>query len=124
MAGRSTTQRTRPRPSSAFRSGRAALAFGVVCLSVLAFTPTASAKTYTLPQAGVDVRVQRDGSVSITEQITFDYDGSFEGAWRDIPSRFGERVDESSVRVAEEGVDYRPGGSTTLGAPGPSNSYA
>src|SRR5687768_6283387 len=107
MGGRSTTQRTRPRPSRT-DSARVAVAFAVVCVAVLAFAPSASAKSYTLPNAHVDVRVQRDGSVLVSEQITFAFDGSFEGAWRDIPSRFVEQVERDSVGVSENGVDYRP----------------
>ena len=62
--------------------------------------------------------------MSITERITYDYDGHFEGAWRDIPSRFGELVDRSSVRVSEGQITYRPGGTTTLGEAGPPDSFA
>jgi len=60
----------------------------------------------------------------VTENITYDFSGTFEGAWRDIPSRFGERVDPSSVHVSENGRPYETGGSITLGEPGPANTFA
>ncbi len=61
--------------------------------------------------------------MNVAENITYAFSGTFQGAWRDIPSRFGERVDESSVRVSENGRPYSPGGSLTLGAPGPVDSF-
>lgn len=68
--------------------------------------------------------MQPDGAVGVTENLTYDFSGSFEGAWRDIPSRFGETVDPASVRVSESGRPFTPGGTITLGTPGPLNSFA
>lgn len=72
----------------------------------------------------IDVVVERDGSVLVTENITFDFDGHFEGAWRDIPSRFGEQVLVGSVSVSEDDNSYGPGGTTTLGEAGPPETFA
>jgi uncharacterized membrane protein len=68
--------------------------------------------------------VLSNGAVDVIENITYDFSGTFEGAWRDIPSRFGEVVDPSSVRVSEGGRAYAPGGTTTLGEPGPPDTFA
>src|SRR5439155_26806046 len=55
---------------------------------------------------------------------TYDFSGSFSGAWRDIPSRFGERIPTDSIGVSENGRAYRPGGTPTLGEPGPPDTFA
>ena len=46
--------------------------------------------------ARVEVEVGPDGTVEVTEHISFDFNGSFEGAYRDIPIRTGEQVPTSS----------------------------
>ena len=65
------------------------------------------------------MRVQPDGSLVVDENITFAFSGSFSGAFREIPLREGEAIDE--VGVFELGTPYRPGASAELrssGAPG------
>ena len=88
-------------------------------LAALALAGTASAKSFTLPQANVAVQVARDGSLVVDEQITYAFSGPFSGGYREIPLRSGESI--SDVRVSEGGTSYRPGGCTELGcgdAPG------
>src|SRR5206468_1006671 len=98
--GRSTRSTTRPLHPR--RSAGVALRALCCAAVVLVFAaPAAGAKSYTLPEASVDVTVQPDGAVDVVENITYDFSGTFEGAWRDIPSRFGETVDQRSVRVFE-----------------------
>ena len=53
----------------------------------------AAAKSYSLPAADIAVQIQPDGSLRVREQITFDFSGSFSGAYRDIPLRRGESID-------------------------------
>ena len=55
------------------------------------------------------------------EQITFDFSGDFSGAYRDIPLREGESIDD--VGVSEGSDDYIPGASTELGSFGVPSSY-
>jgi uncharacterized membrane protein len=74
----------------------------------------AAAKSFSLPQASVAVAVEPDGSLSIEEHITFAFDGSFSGAYRDVPLRQGEVIQD--VFVAEEGNRYSPGASAELGS--------
>ena len=74
----------------------------------------AQEKSYSLPQAVVDVQIASDGSLLVREDITFSFSGSFSGAYRDIPVRRGERVD--LVSVSEGGRRYQPGGNTALGS--------
>ncbi len=60
------------------------------------------------------MHVARDGALLVRERITFDFSGSFSGAYRDIPLRNGESID--GVAVAEGRTRYRPGGNTELGS--------
>jgi hypothetical protein len=96
----------------------------VLVFVLLASGPAAGAKSYTLPEASVEVVVRPDGSVDVSEHITFDYDGDFQGAWRDFPSRFGEQVLPDSVQVSEAGQPYEPGGTPVLGESGPAGTFA
>jgi uncharacterized membrane protein YgcG len=58
--------------------------------------------------------VRGDASLAITERLTFDFNGSFKGAYRDIPLRRGASI--SRIEVSEDGRSYRAGGNTTLGS--------
>jgi hypothetical protein len=71
-------------------------------LASLLIAAPAAAKSFNLTNADVEIVVEPDGSVSVTEHITYDFDGSFTGAWRDIPLRAGEEVVDA--QVAEGGT--------------------
>ena len=87
-----------------------------VLAALLLPTAPASAKSFSLPEADVTARVARDGAVAVRESITFEYDGAFTGAYREIPLREGERIDR--VSVSEGGERYAKGGSTAIGTEG------
>ncbi len=103
---------------TAVRCGRRVAVLAVLIGLVTAVGPAADAKSYSLPEADVAIRVNPDGSVDVTEQITFSFSGAFQGAYRDVTSRFGERVVPESVQVGEGNFRYERGGTTTLGAEG------
>src|SRR5829696_592262 len=67
----------------------------------------AKAKSFDLPSATVAAEVQPDGSVLVTENITYDFSGSFEGGYREIPLKDGMSV--TDVSVSENGRQYAPG---------------
>ncbi|MGZ8707378.1 MAG: DUF2207 domain-containing protein, partial [Gaiellaceae bacterium] len=83
-------------------------------MATLLWPAAAAAKSYSLPTATVVVRIQPDGSLSVREEITFDFSGPFSGAYRDIPLRAGESIDD--VTVGEGASRYAPGGKTELGS--------
>ncbi len=83
--------------------------------------PPAWAKEFSLPAADVEVVVEADGTVRVTEQITFSFDGTFSGAYREIPLRSGESIDE--ISVAEGGRAYSPGAPTALGSTGSPGTF-
>ena len=67
------------------------------------------------------MHIQSDGSLLVREQIAFDFSGDFSGAYRDIPLREGESID--NVGVSEGSDEYIPGASTELGSFGVPGSY-
>ncbi len=71
-------------------------------------------RNFRVDDADVRVEVQDDGSLHVTEQLTFDFTGIFSGAYRDIP--LAEGVKASNVVVSEGGEEYEPGGATGLGS--------
>ena len=80
---------------------------------VVAPAADAFAKDFDLTNAEIVVELQSDGSVLVTEHITFDFDGSFSGGFRDIPLRAGETI--ADIAVSEGPVSYALGGCTQLG---------
>jgi uncharacterized membrane protein len=87
----------------------------------LGFPGVAGAKSFSLPQAGVAVAVQPDGSLTVQESITFAFDGPFSGAFRDIPLRQGQSIQD--VFVAEGDTRYTPGASAELGSSGSPGTF-
>ena len=61
-------------------------------LLVGALASPANAKSYSIDSANTDIVVNDDASLSVTEKITYDFSGSFSGAYRDIPLRQGESI--------------------------------
>jgi hypothetical protein len=97
------------------------IAAAVGGLVLLLGTPPANAKSYDLPIAKVVMTVRPDGSLVVTEDITFKFSGSFSGAERIIPVRSFERLE--SVTVSENGQAYRPGASTATGSSGDPGTF-
>lgn len=100
---------------------RGPIVAGLVAALLLALAPAAAAKSYFIDTARVEVAVAPDGSLLVTEHLTFAFDGDFQGAYRDIPVRSGEAVFD--VRVSEGGVAYAPGAPTALGSSGSPGTY-
>ena len=67
------------------------------------------------------VLVESSGALEVGERITFAYDGSFSGAYRDIPLRDGESI--TDVQVIENRSSYTPGGCTELGCSSPPGTF-
>jgi hypothetical protein len=62
--------------------------------------------------AAANAQVQRDGSLQVSEEITIG--DVYHGAYRDIPLRKGESIDD--IGVSENGQRYTQGGSAELGS--------
>ncbi|HYP23218.1 MAG TPA: DUF2207 domain-containing protein, partial [Actinomycetota bacterium] len=81
----------------------------------------AQAKEFTLPAAEVHVKVRADGSVRVTEHITYSFDGSFRGGFREIPLRPGEQLVDA--QVSEGGEAYAPGAPASIGSSGSPGTF-
>src|SRR5690606_34997661 len=99
------------------RSGTVVVLFFALAAASL---PTV-AKSYTLPEATVDVRVESDGAVTVTERITYAFDGDFSGGYREIPLRSGEWL--TDVSVSESGTVYQEGACTEIGCSAPAGTF-
>lgn len=66
---------------------------------VLAFVPRlAWADDYEIDRVDIDATVAADGSLSVVESRTFDFDGSFHGVYWEIPTgSYGSRQIETSI---------------------------
>ena len=74
----------------------------------------AAADSANITDADVALRLAPNGDLLVTETLRFDYQGHFEGSYRDIDLLHGERI--SDVSVSQDGVRFQPGGDTTLGS--------
>ncbi len=93
---------------------RLVVAFVAALGLLLALAPSALAKSYDITDANVELSLAPDGALLVTEHLRFNFDGSFEGAYRDVPLAHGEKIRD--VVVSEGGHDYKPGGNTILGS--------
>jgi uncharacterized membrane protein len=97
----------------------ARLLFAVTLLMLPALP--ALAKSYHISEADVTIEVQSDGSIMVTERLTFDFDGFFSGAYRDVLLFGGESFE--LVSVSDESMAYEPGGCAWLGCSSPPGTF-
>jgi uncharacterized membrane protein len=99
-----------------------ALLFAVLIAGTFAAPAQAQEdKSFGLPRAVAVADVRPDGSVVVTEKITYLFSGSFEGGYREIPLKEGMSV--TDVSVSEDGKEYAPGASAELGSSGAPGTY-
>ena len=67
-----------------------------------------------ITDADVALRLAPNGDLLVTERLHFNYDGTFEGSYRDIDLLHGERIGD--VSVSQDGQSFSPGGNTALGS--------
>ena len=90
-------------------------------LALLLLALPAQGREITLPRAEIEVVVEPDGAVRVVEHLTYRFDGSFSGGYREIPLRAGEGISE--VTVSEAGAEYSPGACTDLGCSSPPSTF-
>ncbi|MCL1586799.1 MAG: DUF2207 domain-containing protein, partial [Actinomycetia bacterium] len=112
-----------PKSASSMHTRRVARLILVLATLVGLLLPgtAALAKSYWINEADVSIVVRDDGSLLVTELITFDFSGDFTGAFRDIPLRRGESIE--SVTVSDDTGAYALGGCTQLGCSSPAGTY-
>ena len=101
----------------------AALITGVVAAVAIGLTGVDlnGERHYRIADGSVDVELQKDGSLRVTEQLTFHFTGSFQGAYRELYLNGDARI--SDVSVSEGDGAYRPGGDTGLGSYSPPGTF-
>ena len=108
-------------PAGSVLSKRRGAALLTLVLLLLGPSLPALADEFSLPQADVEIVVDSDGSLEVTEHLTYFFVGTFSGGYREIPLRAGESI--SDVTVSEGGIPYRPGGCTDLGCNSPPSTF-
>ncbi|MFL5870377.1 MAG: DUF2207 family protein [Solirubrobacterales bacterium] len=93
---------------------RTLVALCVALSATLAFAAPATAKSYKVVNADVGMRLLNDGELLVREDLTFAFNGGFEGAYRDIPLLPHQSI--TAVQVSEGARVYKPGGNTILGS--------
>lgn len=86
---------------------------GLVALAGLLLPTAAFARSLTVADAGVGMRLAPDAGLLVNEQLTVKYEGSWEATYRDILLKKGETITNVSVKEGER--PYQPGGCTTFG---------
>ena len=100
---------------------RRVLALAASAAAALALAGDAAAKSFSLPAADVTVQIQQDGTLVVDEVIVFSFSGDFSGAYREIPLREGESLDQ--VFVSEGEQQYQPGGCAELQCSSPPGTF-
>lgn len=59
-------------------------------------------RSYSITQAFVDLTVGKDGLLHVEEEYDYSFDGAFNGIYRDIPLKSGERIE--NIKVDAEGA--------------------
>ena len=103
------------------RQRRPLLALAAAAALCLALPPAASARSLTVTDADVSMKLAPDAALLVAERLTIEFDGSWEAAYRDILLKKGERI--SGVEVQEGGSGYRPGGCTVEGCVDAEGTY-
>ncbi|UCH83634.1 MAG: DUF2207 domain-containing protein [Candidatus Latescibacterota bacterium] len=92
---------------------RLLFSIGILVVLVGAVLTPCQAKTFRIERIHVDAQVHPDGSMDVTESITYLFDGEFAFAYRDIPLKPAERLSGLSVSDDAnrfvEAIDERPG---------------
>src|SRR5262249_39042086 len=88
----------------------------VAVAAALVLLPSpAQARSLKVTNADVTLRLAKDASVIETERLTFQYTGSYNATYRDIPLGGGQTIHADSISVPEGNRVYRPGGCTAYG---------
>jgi uncharacterized membrane protein len=54
-------------------------------------------RSYSIPQAFIDLTVENDGLLHVDEQYDYTFEGKFNGVYRDIPLKSGESIENVQV---------------------------
>ena len=112
--GRGGDARGLPLPRPRVIARRLTLGLLAAIAALLTITAPAFARSADITDADVALRLAPNGDLLVTERLTFEYDGHFEGSYRDIHLLHGESI--SDVSVTQDDQRFAPGGNTALGS--------
>ena len=69
----------------------------IMLFSMLSAVSADDERSYSIPQAVVELTVGSNGLLHIDEMYDYSFDGSFNGVYRDIPLKSGESIDNIEV---------------------------
>lgn len=59
-------------------------------------------RSYSIPQATVDLFIQDTGNINVVENLEYSFKGKYNGVYRDIPLKSGEKI--SNINVTTDGA--------------------
>lgn len=62
-------------------------------------------RSYSIPQATVDLFIQDTGNINVVENLNFTFNGEFKGVYRDIPLKSGETIE--NINISTDGAYSR-----------------
>ncbi len=78
--------------------------FVLTILLTFAGLAEVSAKSYEIPEIRIEVGINEDGTVRITEHLTYDFEGSF--SWAENRIRKKGFTDLTNIKISEDGKTY------------------
>jgi uncharacterized membrane protein len=64
-------------------------------------------RSYTIPQATFDIYVQENGNLRVKETLHYSFSGTYNGVYRDIPLKSGERIENLKISTSGAYSDYQ-----------------
>lgn len=64
-------------------------------------------RSYTIPKATFDLYVQENGNLRVKETLHYSFSGTFNGVYRDIPLKTGERIENLKISTSGAYSDYQ-----------------
>ena len=86
---------------------------GLVALATLLVPASALARSLTVTDADVQMRLAPDAALLVNERLEIDFDGQWQAAYRDILLKKGETM--TDITVTEGNRRYQSGGCTVEG---------
>ncbi len=95
---------------TARRLSAAIAVLAIALAAALAITTPALAREYEITNVDIDATISADGTLSVVEERTFDFDGSFNGVYWDIPQGTGLHMGQDIVVTVGEVGEVKDGG--------------
>lgn len=64
-------------------------------------------RSYTIPKATFDLYVQENGNLKVKETLHYSFSGTYNGVYRDIPLKTGERIENLKISTSGAYSDYQ-----------------